>query len=136
MSADLLVSSMEKQVLFKRLCQRNAIRREIGIRPIDIPAAYRRKIRLMNEQRYLELLEPHLKTTFGSVEWPIGYSARILFAVKLYNQAVQQVQDDHGVADPRTKNPDIMKIIEKFAPDPENNVTTWEPKTATDAATR
>lgn len=90
----------------------------------------------MNEQRYLELLEPHLKTTFGSVEWPIGYSARILFAVKLYNQAVQQVQDDHGVADPRTKNPDIMKIIEKFAPDPENNVTTWEPKTATDAATR
>lgn len=85
----------------------------------------------MNEQRYLELLEPHLKTTFGSVEWPIGYSARILFAVKLYNQAVQQVQDDHGVADPKTKNTDILKIIEKFAPDPENNVTTWEPKAAT-----
>ena len=85
----------------------------------------------MNEQRYLELLEPYLKTTFGSVEWPKGFSARILFAVKLHKQAIQQMQDDHGVADPRTKNPDIMQIIEKFAPDPENNVTTWEPKTAT-----
>ncbi|MEP3895663.1 MAG: hypothetical protein ABJN52_16915 [Litorimonas sp.] len=89
----------------------------------------------MNEQRYLELLEPYLKTTFGSVEWPIGYSARILFATKLHKQAIQQVQDDYGVADPRIKNPDIMKIIDKFAPDPKNNVTTWERKTATDAAT-
>jgi hypothetical protein len=111
------------------------VRREIGIRPLDIPAAYKRKIRLMNEQRYLELLEPYLKTTFGAVEWPVGYSARILFAVKLHKRAIQQVQDDHGVADQRTKNPDIMKIIEKFAPDPENNVKTWEPKTTTDIAT-
>jgi len=89
----------------------------------------------MNEQRYLELLEPHLKTTFGSVEWPTGFSARILFAVKLHKQAVQQVQDDLGIADPRTKSPNITQIIEKFAPDPENNVTTWEPKAATGAAT-
>ncbi|MEP4856332.1 MAG: hypothetical protein ABJV60_04675, partial [Lentilitoribacter sp.] len=82
------------------------------------------------EKRYEELLEPYLKTTFGSVEWPIGFSARILLVTKLHKQAIQQVQVDHGVADPRVKNPDIMKIIEKFAPDPENNVTTWESKAA------
>lgn len=111
-----LVNSHQKQAVFERLCQRNAIRRQIGVRPMDVPSVFKRKIRLMTEQRYLELLEPYLVAAFGSVDWPEGFTPRILLATKLHKQAMEDVRRDHDVADPRTKNPDIMKIIETFAP--------------------
>lgn len=40
------MTSLEKQALFEKLCHKNSIRRQLGIRPIDIPTVYHRKLRL------------------------------------------------------------------------------------------
>jgi hypothetical protein len=115
-ATDLLVSSMEKQVLFKRLCQRNAIRREIGIRPMDVPTIFKRKVKLMTDQRYADLLEPYLVAKFDAADWPVKFTARLLLAVKLHKAAVDQLYQEHGIADPRTTNPDIISMIGRLAP--------------------
>lgn len=70
----------------------------------------------MTEGHYMKLLEPILAVKFGAVEWPTGFTARLMLAVKLHKQAVQQVYNDHGVDDPRTTNPDMLKIIDRLAP--------------------
>lgn len=70
--------------------------------------------------RYNQLLEPILVEKFGAVDWPTGFTPRLLLAVKLHKCAVAQLQRDHGIADPRTVNPDILAMIDKFAPSPDN----------------
>lgn len=117
-----LIPSMEKQVLFRRLCKRNAIRKQIGIRPMDVSAVFKRHIKFMTEQRYTALLEPYLATAFRSVEWPTGFTPRLLLAVKLHKQAVAQLQSDQGVVDPRTKKSNILAMIDKFVPS-QSNIT-------------
>lgn len=116
MGTDLLVSSMEKQVLFKRLCHRNAIRRQIGIRPMDVPTVFKRKLRMMTEQRYNDLLRPHLAMAFGSVEWPKGATARLLLAVKLHKASIDHLYREQSIADPRQKKPDMIKLMDEFIP--------------------
>lgn len=71
----------------------------------------------------MELLEPHVATAFGSVEWPKGFTPRILLATKLHKQAIEKVHHEHGIADPRSKNPGILKIIEVFAPNLDPAIT-------------
>ena len=83
---------------------------------MDVATVYRRKVKLMEEARYNRLLEPVLVELFDAVDWPTGFTARLLLAVKLHKQAVQQVYNDHGVDDPRTTNPDMLKIIDRLAP--------------------
>lgn len=118
--SDLLVSSMEKQVLWRKLRHKNAIRRELGIRQFHVPTVFKRKLRLTETHRYIQLLEPYLTAAFEAAEWPVGFTPRLLLAVKLHKSAVAQLQRDHGIADPRTKNPDILAMIDKFAPSPDN----------------
>ncbi len=80
---------------------------------------------MTEEHRYNILLEPYLAATFEAADWPVGFTPRLLLAVKLHRQAVDQVYREHGVADPRAKNPDMLKIIDAFAPEPESNVTSF-----------
>jgi hypothetical protein len=110
------MSAIAKQALFEKLCHRNFIRREIGGRPIDIPTAYARKVKLMEEARYLEMLDPYLTAAFGSATWPTGFTPRLLLGVRLHKQAIAHLQRDHGISDPRTRNPDMLKMIERRAP--------------------
>ena len=112
----MLVTSMEKQVLFKRLCQRNAIRREIGIQPMDIPIVFQRRLRMMTQHRYIELLEPYLVAAFGSVEWPVEPTLRLRLAVKQHQLAIDILFRDIGVADPREKHADVTVMIERLVP--------------------
>ena len=107
----------QKRAVFERLLHRNAIRREMGMRPINIPEAYRRKVTAMKTQEYERLLEPYLVAAFASVDWPAGFTPRLLLSVKLHKKAIAQLYRDHGVADPRTKNPDMVKIMDRFIPD-------------------
>ncbi len=116
---------MEKQVLFRRLRHRNAIRRELGIRQFHVPTVFKRKLRLTEEHRYNQLLEPYLVAAFQTADWPVGFTPRLLLAVRLHRKAVDQLNREHGISDPRTKNPDMLKIVEAFAPEPESNVTSF-----------
>jgi hypothetical protein len=120
-----LVSSMEMQVLFRKLRHKNSIRRELGIRQFHVPTVFKRKLRMTTEFRYNELLEPYLADVFGAVSWPIGFTPRLLLAVQLHDQATRLLRCESGIADPRTKKPDMLKIMETFAPDPDNNVTNF-----------
>lgn len=113
---DVLVTSAQRQVVLEQLFHRSAIRRELGGRLMDIPTVYRRKVRLMTEDRYVQLLEPILIEKFGAVEWPTGFTPRLLLAVRLHKDAVAELQSVHGIADPRTKNPEMLKIIERLVP--------------------
>ncbi|SPH20647.1 hypothetical protein ASD8599_01386 [Ascidiaceihabitans donghaensis] len=114
--SDLLVSGQDKQALFEMLCHKNSIRRRLGGRQIDIPTVYRRKVKLMTEDRFMQLLEPILVEKFGAVDWPTGFTPRLLLAVRLHKDAIAEIQENHGIADPRTQNPDMLQIIERLAP--------------------
>lgn len=114
--SDLLVSGQDKQVLFEMLCHKNSIRRKLGGRLMDIPTVYQRKVKLMTEDRYVQLLEPILVEKFGAVDWPTGFTPRLLLAVRLHKDAVAELERVHGVADPRTKYPDMLSIIQRLVP--------------------
>jgi hypothetical protein len=111
-----LVTSMEMQVLFRKLRHKNAIRRELGIRELHVPTVYKRKVRMTEEHRYNEMLNPYLSTVFEAADWPNQFSARLLLAVKLHQTAVDQLYRDHDITDPRVKKPDMLKLMENFTP--------------------
>lgn len=117
-----LITSAEMQALYERLCHRNFIRRELGVRLMDITTVFRRKVALMTEDRYNQLLEPILVEMFGEAEWPNGFTPRLLLAVRLHKLAVDQLQAETGIADPRTKKPDILALIDKHGRQMQPNV--------------
>jgi hypothetical protein len=79
----------------------------------------------MEEARYLEMLDPYLTAAFGSADWPTGFTPRLLLAVQLHNGAVSLLHEELGITDPRTKMPKMLEVIGQYAPDPENNVTSF-----------
>lgn len=79
----------------------------------------------MDEAQYLVMLDPYLKAAFKSADWPDGFTSRLLLGVRLHKQAIAHLQRDHGISDPRTKNPNMLRLIERYAPDPENNVASF-----------
>lgn len=69
---------------------------------------------MMREARYLKLLEPYMMEAFEAVEWPAGFTPRLLLAVQLHKAAVGQLHHDQGIADPRTKLPDMLAMMDRF----------------------
>ena len=112
--SDLLVTSEDRQAILERLYQRQAIRREVGVKPNDIAAMYRRKVHAIEIVEYEDLLEPYLVKAFADIAWPNSFTGRILIAVRLHKQCVDQVHMDHGVADPRDRRPDIVAMINRL----------------------
>ncbi|WP_168769027.1 hypothetical protein [Yoonia maricola] len=100
----------------ERLFRRCLIRRELGIRPLDIPDVYRRQIQVVATTRYNELLEPYLMTAFGSARWPDNVTLRRALASKLHSDAEAALHRDTGVAASVMRRPDIVKVIERLRP--------------------
>jgi len=112
----LVISSQSRQAILERLFHRNFIRREIGKRPINIPETYKRKVTMLITQEYEALLEPYLADAFAAADWPSGFTPRLLLAVKLHKGAVRLLNADLNITDPRTKNPDMVKMMDRHAP--------------------
>ena len=112
----LVISSQERQAILERLFHRNFIRREIGTRPLNIPEAYNRKLMMLMTQEYEALLEPYLADAFAAADWPSGFTPRLLLAVKLHRCAVRLLNAELGITDPRIKNPDMVKMMDRHAP--------------------
>lgn len=111
-----LVSGDQRQQVYERLLHRNHIRHQIGVKPIDIRRMYYRKVHTMKVEEYESLLEPYLVEAFADVAWPHSLTGRILIAVRLHKRCVDQIEIDHGVADPRNRRPDIVAIINRLVP--------------------
>lgn len=109
-----LVSVDQRRQVFERLLFRNHVRHQIGIKPIDIPTAYYRKVHTLEKARYEELLEPYLTVAFGAVDWPAGLGGRLLIAVRLHKKCVDQVHSDHGIRDPRSTKPDFIALLDRL----------------------
>ncbi|MCG7493307.1 hypothetical protein [Thalassobius sp. Cn5-15] len=111
-----LTTSDQRQQVYERLLHRNHIRFQMGMRPIDITKMYRRKVHTMEVAEYEDLLEQYLVDAFADIAWPDSLTGRILIAVRLYKRCVDQVHIDHGVADPRDRQPDIIAVINRLVP--------------------
>lgn len=109
-----MVSGDQRQQVYERLLHRNHIRHQIGVKPIDIPRMYHRKVHAIQITQYEELLEPYLVEAFSGIDWPDSLTGRILIAVRLHKRCVDQVHIDHGVDDPRDRQPDIVAIINRL----------------------
>ena len=107
----LVISSQERQAILERLFHRNFIRREIGMRPLNILEAYKRKIRMVTEQRYDEIIQPYVDAAFSKVDWPNSFSGRLLLGVKTYHQCAARCEQQTGHANPRNGVPDILSLI-------------------------
>ena len=70
----------------------------------------------MEVAKYEDLLEPYLVDAFADISWPDSLTGRILIAVRLYKRCVDQVHIDHGVTDPRDRQPDIIAVINRLVP--------------------
>ena len=112
----LVISSQERQMILEKLFHRNSVRRAIGARPLDIPEAYKRKVMVLKTTKYEALLEPYLADAFAAADWPSGFTPRLLLAVKLHGGAVRLLNAELGITDPRTKNPDMVKMMDRHAP--------------------
>lgn len=109
-----LIGPDDKKAIYERLLIRNSIRREIGVRPINIPEMYRRKIRMMAEKKYDELIQPYVDAAFRKIVWPDSPTGRILLAVKTYRACAAQCERETGYANPRHSTPDIFKLMDQF----------------------
>lgn len=110
-----LISSSEKQAILERLYARQAIRREIGVKPIHIREVYHRKVQKMTEDRFDALMEPYIDAVFSQINWPDSFTGRLLLAVKKYRECSTQCEIDTGHANPHTHPPDMLKFIERYA---------------------
>ena len=113
-ASDLLITSTDRQTILERLFQRQAIRREVGVRPINIPMIYERKKRMIAEDRYDAIMQPYVNVAFSNVDWPDSFSGRILLGVKTYHQCAAQCERDTGHVNPRVGTPDILKLIQQY----------------------
>ena len=113
--SDLLITSTDRQAILERLYQRQAIRREIGVRPIHITEVYHRKVQRMTENRFDALMEPYIDAMFSQINWPDSFTGRLLLAVKKYRECSTQCEIDTGHTNPRTRPPDMLKFIERYA---------------------
>jgi hypothetical protein len=111
-----LTTSNQRQQVYERLLHRNHIRFQMGMRPIDITKMYHRKVQAIEIAEYEGLLEPYLIDAFADIAWPDSLTGRILIAVRLYKRCVDQVHIDHGVVDPRDRQPDIIAVINRLVP--------------------
>ena len=109
-----LVNSDQQQAIFERLLVRNSIRREMGVRPINIPVIYERKKRMNAEARYDEIIQPYIDVAFRNLDWPDSFSGRLLLGVKTYHQCAAQCERDTSHANPREGVPDILKLIHQY----------------------
>ena len=112
--SDLLITSTDRQAILERLYQRQAIRRQIGVRPINIPVIYERKKRMIAEARYDEIMQPYVDAAFSGLDWPDSFSGRLLLGVKTYHQCVAQCERETGHANPRDGAPDMFKLIHQY----------------------
>ena len=74
---------------------------------------------MLMTQEYEALLEPYLADAFAAADWPIGFTPRLLLAVKLHRGAVRLLNAELGISDPRTKNPDMVRMMDRYAPSAE-----------------
>ena len=109
-----LMTSDDKQKILERLFARQAIRREVGVRPIRIKEVYRMKVQKITEDRYDALMEPYVDEAFSAIDWPSSLTARILMATKIYNACAKQLEADTGYANPRRVGPNIIKLIDRY----------------------
>ena len=110
------MTSDQKRAVFEHLLHRNAVRQAMGARPLNIPDAYKRKVIMLMTKEYEALLEPYLASAFAAADWPSGFTPRLLLAVKLHTAAVKLLKAELGISDPRTKNPDMVKMMDRHAP--------------------
>lgn len=108
-----LITSDDKQKILERLFARQAIRREVGVRPIRIKEVYRMKVQKITEDRYDALMEPYVDAAFAKIEWPNSFAGRLLLAAKAYRQCVQQLEADTGYSNPRRVGPNILPLLHK-----------------------
>lgn len=110
------MSGDQRQQVYERLLHRNHIRSQMGVKSINIPSMYRRKVHAMKVTEYEDLLEPYLIEAFADIAWPNSFTGQILIAVRLHKRCVDQIEIDHGVVDPRNRRPDIVAIINRLVP--------------------
>jgi hypothetical protein len=111
-----LVTGIQRQHVYERLLHRNHIRHQIGVKPIDIPRMYQRKVRAMEIREYENLLETYLVEAFAGVDWPDSFTGRLLIAVRLHKRCADQLEIDYGIADPRDRRPDMVAMINRLVP--------------------
>ena len=87
------------------------VRRELGIRPINIPEVYWVRKQLASEHRYDEIMSPYLDAAFSKIDWPHSFIGRLLLGVKAYEECVAVCERETGIANPRRGCPDILALI-------------------------
>lgn len=111
-----LVDASERQVILERLYVRNDIRRQIGVRPIQIAKAYRMQVKRQAIETYEAMLEPYLQDLFGAADWHAGLEARLRLATKLHRRAANRLFHDRGINDPRRGMPDVLAVLYRLRP--------------------
>ena len=93
------------------------VRRELGIRPINIPEIYKMKKQLASEHRYDEIMSPYVDAMFSKIDWPHSCSGRLLLGGKAYQECVAVCERETGYTNPRQGYPDILELITPFVPE-------------------
>ena len=109
-----LIGPDDKKAIYERLLVRNSIRLEIGARPMNIPEMYHKKIKMMTEKKYDELIQPYVDAAFSQIDWPNSFAGRLLLATKTYRQCAEQLESETGHSNPRRIGPDMLALIHQY----------------------
>ncbi|MCG7492950.1 hypothetical protein [Thalassobius sp. Cn5-15] len=111
-----LVPSSSRQAILERLFERAHIRRQMGMRPLDIQFSYWKRVQRMEVQEFERLLAPLLQDALETIEWPDERGARLFLVKQLHDQAAVRLKQSYGLHDPRSKPPDFEHMLCGLAP--------------------
>ena len=70
-------TSDEKKAIYQHLLKRNDIRRQVGLPRLNVPKDYRRKVDFLEEQKFLNAIQPYLPEAYRRFPGRPGLPGRL-----------------------------------------------------------
>ena len=75
---DIRATSDEKKAIYQHLLKRNDIRRQVGLPRLNVPKDYRRKVHLLEDQKFLDAIRPYLREAYERYPGAPGIPSRFV----------------------------------------------------------
>lgn len=108
---DIELSAEERKFIYERLLRRNHIRRETGLKPLDVQALYRRRVKKLEDQRFRAAIDPYLEEAYLLFPGKPGLNGRL----KQWAQILDFCQRQAGIPEEQRKRVSFPEFLEMYS---------------------
>lgn len=120
---DIELSAEERQLIYERLLRHNLIRRETGLKPLDVRALYHRRVKKLEDQRFRTAIDPYLEEAYLLFPGKPGLTGRL----KQWAQVLDFCQSKAGIPEIQKRRVSFPEFLEMYS----NGAFPLKPKSGT-----